>query len=211
MKRIHLFMAATFAIVSVPCVRAEDTRYTLKDLQALDQRHATNELLAHLQDVPPSQRTADYDLVVKHACLPTEGLDEDVAPYCLEPLQSVLAAAPNDRDFAWKAGKWVHVNLASWTAAPFFAAALVTPDDARCQDKDVTEAIVSGMEQSAQTQKAVVAASQKLAFDVCWPAPKAALIEGLNNGASDFQANSCAGLKKKNALSNLQTKRCAAK
>ena len=51
-------LAAVFAITSL--ARAEDKKYTLADLKALVEQKSFTEAVAHLQDVPPSERKAEY-------------------------------------------------------------------------------------------------------------------------------------------------------
>jgi len=142
-----LLLAGCIALPAALSMADSDKPYTLQDLQALDQRKAWNELIPHLMDVPPSQRSKEWDTLAEHACIQPGQIDPDLAQACLHPLQGVLAAQPDNKDFAWKAGKWARVNLASWTAVPFFAKAVSGPKDARCRDKDIRLALDSAKDQ----------------------------------------------------------------
>jgi hypothetical protein len=191
--------------------QADPRPYTMKDLQALADRKSWSELIMHLQDVPPAERAADWNKLVETACL-REGLDAYAAIYCTQELQSLLIAAPADRDFAWRAGKWVRVNQQSWAAVPFFDKAIPAAADAaeKCADPDVELAVMSGLALPADTGNDIVAQSQRLAFDACWKELQSPLIQNLSEGAY-FQANACPGLKKKKALKGLKARLCEGK
>jgi len=190
---------------------ADGKPYTLKDLQALDQRQSWQELLAHLQDLPPADRGAEWNRVVEHACIQPGQMEGYLAENCLEALKSVLASEPQNQDFAWKAGKWARINLASWAAVPFFNKALAKAQDARCKDVDVSRAVVSGLGLPADTNKDVLSQAQTLAFGTCWPATKEAVMKEFAEGNGYFLSNTCPSLKQKGALSGDQLKMCAAK
>lgn len=186
---------------------AEQKPYTLKDLQALEQREAWPELLAHLNDVPPAERSADWNRVVERACLP-DGMEDYLEERCHNALSSVLNSEPQNMEFAWKAGKWARRHRASWAAVPFFARAVQKAGDPRCKDGDVLEAVVSGLGLPADRSADVVKQSQKLAFQRCWPDTKESVKNAFGRQEGYFRDNTCGALKQKGALSKLQAARC---
>jgi len=201
-RRILLLVAiAAFLGPSRPA-GAEGKKYDLNDLQALDQRQAWDELLAHLQDVKPSQRTAAWNRVVEHACVRPGQMDSGVANYCAEPLKSVLVDEPQNAAFAWKAGKWARVNLQSWAAEPFFAGAIRQKGDSRCKDEDVSLALIAALSLPADSNKEIVEQSKGLAFGTCWPAVKEPLLKALGDSPDYLLvANACGPLKQKGVKS----------
>ena len=103
-------------------------------------------------------------------------------------------------------------NSHIFPVAAFLRTAISQPGDARCQDEDVTSALVSGLGLPADSHGDIVKESRQLAFEKCWPADKDAIKKSFNEDSSgSYQNNTCTDLKKKGALSNLQLKRCSEK
>ncbi len=188
-------------------IQAEDKKYSLQDLQALEKSKSWDELMGHLMDVSPSQRTAGWNRVVESACTRLVSMDGYLAGYCLEPLKAVMANEPQNTGFAWKAGKWARLNMRHSAAVPFFANAGLNTGDARCKDEDVSLAVVSGLGLPGDSEKEIVQQSQDLAFQKCWPAVAGALKAELKEN-SYFSENACPGLKKKGGLSGADVKKC---
>ncbi|WJK27203.1 hypothetical protein QSJ11_14650 [Vibrio parahaemolyticus] len=61
---LSLFMVSvSFAVVG------EEARYTMDDLKALNGSKNWNELLAHAEDIRPSQRNSEWESLVQNAAL----------------------------------------------------------------------------------------------------------------------------------------------
>ncbi len=209
MIRTRLGWAACLALgMMAGSVHAEDQRYSVQDLQALQQSKSWDELMMHLWDVPPSQRNANWNRIVESACTRLEPMDGTLAQYCVEPLKAVLNSEPTNTDLAWKAGKWARLNLNAAGAIPFFAKAGLKAGDPRCKDPDVSLAVISGLGLPADSEKEIVQQSQKIAFDTCWAAVSQELKKELKPN-SYISQNACPGLKKKGALSKTDAAKCA--
>ena len=210
MKRmVRSLLVFAFCLNLRGVVYAEDRRYTMKDLQALEKRETWNELIYHIKDIAPSERDAEWNRLLTKACL-RDGLDSDLAGACYDELKSVMVSDPKNVDFAWKVGKWSRLNMNSAMAVPFFAKAL-KPGDARCKDEDVSLAVIAGLgfPTSSAGDKKLVEESQALAFRTCWTAISPALKKTFKVESGYFIMNTCAGLKQKHALSSEEAKKCS--
>ena len=210
MRNLFLMVLGFAAVaLTVRPAQAEDRKYTLQDLQVLEKNQGWDELLKHIQDVPPAARQADWNRVMEHACLAPHNADDDYhSEWCAGQLKSLVLSEPQNTDLAWKAGKWVRLHRASWVAVPFFAKAIAKSGDARCKDEDVLLAVVSGLGLPADSNADVVKSSRDLAFQKCWPASEETLKKAFSESTGYLRDNTCSGMKQKGALSSLQAKRC---
>jgi hypothetical protein len=204
------FVFAIFITVlsSVGAV-AENEKYTMKDLQALEQRKAWPELLQHLEDVKPSERTTEWNRMAESACLKQDYQDRwgMVAEYCAQHLQAVMNSDPQNTDLAWRIGKWTRLHRASWSAVPYFEKAIQKSGDSRCSDGDVAEAVTAALGQP--NDREVVGQAKTLAFDRCWPALKEPVLKAFGDESAGYvKQNTCQGLKDKKAISGIRLKQC---
>jgi hypothetical protein len=190
-----------------PALSAEEQTYTLQDLQALAQSEQWGDLRRHLKDVPPSRRDAGWNGLVEKACLRDDVQNEDVQ-VCMDLFRNVIALDKSNTDLAFRAGKWSRLRLQSWAALPFFDRAIVKADESRCQDHDLSLAVMSGL--ALPSDNAHVKIAKSLAFDRCWAAMKPVLqkefaSEGIPGYLPD---NVCGALKAKGGMSKEQTEKC---
>lgn len=210
MKRLAITLAALFVTgLYAGTVHADDKKYSLQDLQALQKSKSWGELMAHLSDVAPAQRNADWNRLAEAVCTRPGSMDAYEAPYCMEPLKAVLASEPNNTDFAWKAGKWARLNMKSSEAVPFFSKAGLKTGDPRCKDDDVSLAVVSALGMPKDSYKEMVQQAQDIGFKKCWPETQSAILKELTAN-SYFSENACPDLKKKGALSKTDAPKCSA-
>jgi hypothetical protein len=193
-------------------LRAQQKPYTVEQLQALDKSQSWEELVGHLQDIPPAKRGPAWNKLVGDGCFAFPNAEEPIAEYCAGLLRSVVLSEPANTDFVWKTAQWIRRNRVSWGAIQYFAKAGIKPGEERCKDGDLHEALISALGMPAARNGELVSQAQKLAFDVCWPATKVPLMheykENFDSTAAYFLVNSCKGLKSKDALSPEQVKKC---
>jgi hypothetical protein len=208
MKLSYLLLSSLIGIaLCAPQTYADDKKYTLQDLQVLEKSKAWPELFGHLEDVAPAQRDAAWNQLVMNACFQKEQTSPYYDEWCFPQLLSIVNANPANTDLAWQAGKWARQRRAQWTAVPFFHKAALKSGDPRCKDEDVSIAVLAALGQPAAKDPELIRLSQDLAFEKCWPELSAGLKKGIGEGSYVF-TNACAGMKKKGALSGIQTKRC---
>lgn len=206
MPKMRFILLTGFCLYFAATVQAEQKPRTLQDLEALRQRKAWFELIVGLRDIPPAERKASWNRLVEDACLRDDTTD-DIAEYCQEELMTVLASEPDNKDFAWKAGRWARLHLQHWAAVPFFANALKAGDP-RCADPDVEMAVLAGLSLPAGTNKDIVQKGRTVAFDTCWGALQGPVTRTLSADNSYFSENTCPDLKKKSVLKGLKARLC---
>jgi len=203
-----LSIALLTVIFGATDLRADDKKYSLADLHVLANQKSWGELFRHIQDVPPSQRTAEWNQIMADACTEYPTHDNDSSEWCYTELNSLTVAEPQNTDLAWKAGKWARRHRADWAAIPFFAKAVTKTDEARCKDEDLAPAVISGLGMPPSSSTNIVQPSKTLAFDICWTALRPVLLKKMADAGGYFKENACAGLKNKNALSADDLKKC---
>src|SRR5712691_112583 len=200
--------AATVILLSLGATAATKP-YSLADLQALDRTGAWDELLRHLSDVPPSQRGSEWNSVVEHVCLrPTD--DTYLLDFCAQKLAAATASDPDDRDFALRVAIFFGRSRFQSLAVPFFARVITAPGDTHCTLPELASAVSAGLGHSGiDEDQALVAAAQKLAFALCWPATREPILKAFDRrGFGAFLRNTCAALKREGVLTPAQDTKC---
>ncbi len=123
------------------------------------------------------------------------------AEHCGKELRTFVAADPDNRDLAFKAGKLARLNMRDWFAAPFFKAGLVKESASRsCSDEDVKLATMAALVlPDHDNYRPFIDAGVSIARDLCWAPLQNALMTQLKENNSYFAANSCAFLKAKSS------------
>jgi hypothetical protein len=123
------------------------------------------------------------------------------ADQCLKEMTSFVRNDANNLDLAFKAGKLARLNLKHWAAAPFFANALTKQSgERRCDDPDVTLAVVSGLSLPSTGYEPHYGASVKLASELCWDTLKGPLADQIASNGEYFRENTCGVFKRNNAI-----------
>lgn len=112
---------------------------------------------------------------------------------CLDALKVYVKKHPSD---AFEAGKRVRYHFMHWVALDFFAPALgKKPSKQRCQDPDVTSAVISGL--ALPPHYPAVALAKKLT-EACWDQLQPDVVADLESSIGYFRTNACPILAGKN-------------
>jgi hypothetical protein len=165
-----------------------------------------------LQRYPALKESRDF--MSKRADLGTQAFARCFAkPYwesCGERIKPFILADPTNADLGFRLGKMLPLRAKRWQAVPAFFVAIQKKDDPRCQDADVSRAVVSGLHLSRLANEDVVNESVQLASSMCWNALHAAVRDGMGDDSDDYLKNTCAFVKSREPLPPLLTKRCEA-
>lgn len=214
---MNRIFSATLALVFLSAwAGAAAAPYTMADLEALQKRGQWAELIAHLQDIPPSARQGAWNRLAVQACVDGQypqylTLNDITYPLnerCNEMLESVVTAEPANADQAWTIAKWARVNRAPWYAVRFFDQAIAKPGDARCKDEDVALAVNAALALPAGSNTRAVEQAQSLAFGRCWEALRGSIEKAFSQESGYYLDNSCPSLKKKKALPKGREDKC---
>ena len=130
------------------------------------------------------------------------------ASTCTKRLRAFAAADPSNRELAFKLGKLVPAFADRAQAAPVFALALHTKDDARCKDADVRIAVVAGLGVDASSDPDLVSAAVQLASGTCAAALRDAVQTALGSDSKYILHNACPFMRSQLAAGSLLAKRC---
>jgi hypothetical protein len=192
--------------------------YSLDDLRALAGRAAWVELAAHLDDVPPAQRDADWEKLAARTAVglmeSPETADHAGALFDRFPqVKASLAGDATSADEAFRVGKLARARMKPWFAIPFFRSALAkgtTPE--RCADADLRLAVLSAIgladDGPGSASAGAIRDAQAILRTDCLATLKTPVLEALRTGSPAVRKNACPVLKDKNALGKIDRKSC---
>lgn len=104
-------------------------------------------------------------------------------------------------------GKALKRRFVAWRFVPLFARAVSVVGAPTCRDADVLAATLAGLELPDDAAPAVSA--RQIAFEWCWAAMQPALVNSQAGASSYRLQNTCASLRARKALTELQADLCA--
>jgi len=121
---------------------------------------------------------------------------------CLDALKVYARKHPSE---AFDAGKRARRHFMHWVALDFFAQALSKKPSskARCEDPDVSAAVVSGL--ALPPHYPAVELARKIVSEACWGQLEPVVVADLEGAGANFRGNTCTLLADKN-VSNPQCK-----
>lgn len=126
---------------------------------------------------------------------------------CSERVEAFVKADPKNAKLAFEAGKLTRLRGSRYIAVRLFAMAFADKAQRKgCSDEQVSLAIlpVMGNADDAET----VGAAKKVAFDYCWTAMKAPVLEEFANAGKRFLGATCPALMRRKALTKFQQALC---
>ncbi len=126
---------------------------------------------------------------------------------CSERAEAFVLVDPTNRRLAFEAGKLIRLRGSRNVATRMFARAF--EDEAQrsgCSDDQVVLAVAQVL--GSAHHEPTLEAAKKVAFDYCWAALKAPLLEAFGDAGPRYLAATCPGFAQRDALTEFQLALC---